>query len=202
MTSDDEADGKIHVESPASSVGRDYAERSLQTYLARNLSILGIPDAILVASEYQTEVGRIDLLIGSQNSTLWVVELKAGVAGRDAIGQIVSYIGAMRNEQPGKRVFGILIATDFDRSCLAAHSAVGDIALKRVRIEYALDDVLPKNATRGVESERRDNQARLKGHPSDPEKGIACCWRCESEREVSNGSQGFHCRACNAFNVL
>ena len=188
---------QLHVESPASESGRDYAERQLQNYLIENLSELGIFNARLVASEYQTEVGRIDLLVSSGSDTLWVVELKAGVAGRDAIGQITSYIGAIRDSNPSKAVLGLLAATDFDKACLSAHGAIGDVELKRVRIEYVLEKAAPLNIHKG-----KITTAPQAPFVSEISNGIAACQRCGIERSVSPTSQGFHCASCSAFNQI
>lgn len=181
----------LHVSEPATENGRDYAERALQTFLEGNLSRLGIPSAQLLKSEHQTEVGRIDLLIESGGGSLWVVELKAGVAGRDAIGQVISYMGAIRQANPDKQVYGMLVAPDFDKGCIAAHSATINLELKRVRIEYLIEQALPMNTPHNVLGRAfivGDNMVR--------------CSSCGLERKISPDAQAFVCSGCKAYNQI
>lgn len=191
-----ETPAQLHVESPSSDTGRDYAERELQNFLVKNPDTLGIPDATVVASEYQTKVGRIDLLVRSGMHILWVVELKAGIAGRDAIGQVMSYIGAVRDEYPDKDVRGLLAATDFDESCFAAYRAIGDVELKKVRIQYVLEQAAPINLHRVHLPKQSLFFANRSGG------GTVRCRSCGAERQVSSGAQAFTCTSCKAFNTF
>jgi len=193
---------KLHVENPVTDNGRDYAEKSLQNFIAKNISVLRIPNVLDFSMEHQTDVGRLDILVTSNIDQLWVVELKAGVASRDAIGQIVSYIGAVRNLYPGKDVFGILIATDFDKSCLAAHSAVTNVSLRKVRIEYVLEDYVSMNVSGYNGSGVIQNRATGGAAKTDSGNRIYNCHSCGTEREVSQGGQGFYCRDCKSYNNI
>jgi RecB family endonuclease NucS len=183
----------LHVESPATDPARDYAEKSLQTFLVQNPAQLGILQAKIIASEYPTDVGRIDLLVSSGQKTLWVVELKAGVAGRDAIGQIISYIGAVRQMHPGKTVLGLLVATDFDKSCLAAHRTINDVELKRVRIQYVLEQAVSMNS--------QLPSMTVHAHVTSSGATVRCS-SCGLERQVSDFVEAFTCSACKAFNKI
>ena len=189
----------LHVDSPTSDAGRDYAEQQLQAYILRNPKILGIANATVIASEYPTEVGRIDILVGSGSQTLWVVELKAGTAGRDAIGQITSYIGAIRDEHPDKAVLGLLVAPDFDKQCLAAHRAVGDVELKLVRIHYELHLAVPMKLQSG-----HIPPENLKISPKEPSvvNGVATCSVCGARRRVTPNAQAYVCDRCKSFNSI
>lgn len=182
--------GSLHVIGPTSDSGRDYAERALQIYLAENPSKLGIFQPRLVATEYQTDVGRVDLLFESYGGDLWVVELKAGIAGRDAIGQVISYMGSIAQTNPGKQVFGMLVAPDFDKSCLAAHSTTSNLELRRVHIEYRVEAAYPMKKTSSV-----DRQVLLIGN-------VAKCSTCGLERTVSKGAEAFVCAQCKTYNKL
>jgi len=37
---------KLHVENPVTDNGRDYAEKSLQNFIAKNISVLRIPNVL------------------------------------------------------------------------------------------------------------------------------------------------------------
>lgn len=57
--------------------------------------------------------GEPDLICEDRNDNFVVIELKAGVAGYDALGQVISYKSAVK-KKTGVKVRGILIANDFD----------------------------------------------------------------------------------------
>jgi RecB family endonuclease NucS len=198
MANSDEAFDEFDGETPPSDSGRDYPERALQDFLAKNPSALGIPNAKIIQSEYQTKVGRIDLLVNSGPTKLWVVELKAGKAGREAIGQIMSYIGAVSDENPDKEVFGLLAASDFDPGCLSAHRTVGEVELKKVRTQYVLEHFVSMKLHRGTAN---TNAAKIVKRPNAPE-GTVCCYKCETQRQVSFDAQAFTCPRCGSFNAI
>lgn len=187
--------GEQENEYSAEYEGRNYPEKALQNFFCKNPSVLAIKNPQNVKSEYQTEVGRIDILVESGESTLWVIELKAGIANRDAIGQITSYIGAIRNKFPKKSVFGLLIAEDFDKSCLAAHKAISDVELKKYVTNYTVHDVAPMVIHKGhrfmddasVIVDRTENLLTIR------------CPGCGTERNVSTSAHGVNCAACKAF---
>jgi RecB family endonuclease NucS len=181
----------LHVREPVTEGGRDYAERALQSFLEEYPSRLGISGAVVVQSEYQTEVGRIDLLVEA-GGDLWVVELKAVTAGRDAIGQVISYMGAIQQANPGRVIYGMLVAPEFDKACLAAHSKITNLQLCKVAIEYRLEKAVP------MQVEGIGNRVRSH-HVVD---GIARCFNCGLERRVSPGATAFTCSSCRAFNQI
>ena len=179
----------LHVCEPATGGGRDYAERALQQYLEEYPGRLGISGAKVIQSEFQTEVGRVDLLMESGEG-LWVVELKAATAGRDAIGQVISYMGAIEQTNPGRSVFGMLVAPDFDKACLAAHSKTTNLQLSKVSIEYRLEKAVSMNAAGGS----GNNKSLRSGD------GITRCFNCGLERKISPGAMAFTCSSCKTFN--
>ncbi len=99
-------------------------EKEVQEYLGENLDLLGTPKLNLVHSEHPVqfgrEVGRIDILATDANGSYVVIEVKRGVAGRGAIGQLQSYMGAIAESYPDKEVRGILVAMGIDGAASAA----------------------------------------------------------------------------------
>jgi RecB family endonuclease NucS len=99
-------------------------EKEVQDYLANNLSLLGEPRLQLVQVEYPVnfgrDKGRIDILARNSNGDIVVIEIKRGVAGRAAIGQLQSYMGVILSEFPGKKVNGIIVAADLDDAAKSA----------------------------------------------------------------------------------
>jgi RecB family endonuclease NucS len=95
-------------------------ERMVQEFLSDNLALLGIPGLTLVQTEYQVPSGRIDILARSAQGHLFAIELKKGVATRDAVGQLQSYLGDLLRAEPLRRAFGVLVASDIDPPAMSA----------------------------------------------------------------------------------
>lgn len=73
--------------------------------------------------ERQVRSGFIDILAEDRNGCLVAIELKSGEAPDQAITQLLSYIGSLK-EESDRDVRGILIAREFsDRVRLAAKAA-------------------------------------------------------------------------------
>jgi hypothetical protein len=84
-------------------------ERDLQDALLKNISQLGESLTVSPESrEYHVPAGRIDILATYGQGKRVVIELKAGTADRDAIGQSLSYIGDLRMANTHIPVRGIL----------------------------------------------------------------------------------------------
>jgi hypothetical protein len=92
-------------------------------------------------SEQSVNSGDIDILAQDEAGALVVIELKRGLAKRDAIGQITGYMGDLLAEEDNQKVRGILIAADFDKSCQSARLAVPNLQLKRYRFAFQFEDV-------------------------------------------------------------
>ena len=112
-------------------------ERHLQEELRKEISQLE-PGLVIVdgASERGVESGFIDILAKDQSGALVVIELKSGTAKREAIGQIIGYMGDLMAEEPDSIVRGILVAADFDKSCQSGVRAVPSLTLKRYRFAF------------------------------------------------------------------
>lgn len=70
-----------------------------------------------------------------------VIELKRDLARREAIGQIVGYMGDLMAEEPNQTVRGLLVAGDFDKSCQSAVRAIPNLELKRYRFAFTFDSI-------------------------------------------------------------
>src|SRR5271156_1642388 len=103
-------------------------ERDLQLALRKNIAQLEpglkVSDG---GKEESVPSGRIDIAAEDQHKNAVVIELKAGTADRDAIGQILSYIGDKAANS--KRVRGILVAGDFTARAISAAHAVPNVTL-------------------------------------------------------------------------
>lgn len=115
-------------------------ERHLQAELRREITQLEPGLEIIDGGiERSVESGFIDILARDEADSLVVIELKAGTAKREAIGQIVGYMGDLCAEEPGTEVRGILVAAEFDKSCLAGVRVIPSLQLKRYRFNFSFE---------------------------------------------------------------
>jgi hypothetical protein len=116
-------------------------ERDLQGELRKNIKQLD-PDLLIVDGDRERSVksgGRIDILAKDRSGALVVIELKAGRADRDAIGQLLAYMGELMEEASSVR--GILIAADFSPRAIAAARAAPNIRLERYGIQFSFRSI-------------------------------------------------------------
>lgn len=115
-------------------------ERDLQSALRGNIEQLEpglkITDG---GTERTVDAGRIDITAEDDGGNIVVIELKAGTAGMDSIGQILSYMGSIESPE-GKDVRGILVAYDFDERLVMAAKAVPNISLKAYSVQFTFED--------------------------------------------------------------
>lgn len=96
--------------------------RACITQLEPGLSVIDGGTERAVAS------GRIDILARDSLGALVVIELKAVKAPRDAVAQLLAYMGDLQEEMGGD-VRGVLIAPDFDPRALSAARMVPSLKL-------------------------------------------------------------------------
>lgn len=117
-------------------------ERHLQTELRREIGQLEAGLEIIdQGMERSVESGFIDILARDTAGALVVIELKAGMAKREAVGQITGYMGDLIGEEPDTPVRGILVASDFDKSCQSGIRAIPALKLKRYRFSFTFEDM-------------------------------------------------------------
>jgi len=133
----------IGAQSPAAlSRERIGLERDLQKALRREISQLGL-DLVLIDDGVERAVasGFIDITAGDASGVAVAIELKAGTADRTAVGQILSYMGDLAEEEGGP-VRGILIAHDFDHKARSAARVVPNLLLRSYAVHFAFGDPL------------------------------------------------------------
>lgn len=116
-------------------------ERDLQKALRSEIEQLEPGLKITDGNKEQiVESGRIDITAEDQSGITVVIELKAEAADREAIGQILSYMGNLQAE--GKRqVRGILVAGYFTPSAIAAASAVPNVELRKYGYKFTFSAI-------------------------------------------------------------
>jgi len=70
----------------------------------------------LIGNQYQTPVGRIDVLCRDKNQNFVVVELKKDMGSYNVVGQIQKYMAWINeNLAEGKQVRGIIVVKKYDK---------------------------------------------------------------------------------------
>lgn len=117
-------------------------ERDLHKYLAHHVDRIepGLrisPNGI----EHSVEAGRIDILATDREEKIVVIELKAGMAGDAALGQLLGYMGYMAANQPERQVRGILVAFDFEPRVVFAIKDLPKVRLCKYALSFSFEHV-------------------------------------------------------------
>jgi hypothetical protein len=115
-------------------------EKDLQAALRASIAQLE-PGLTVIdgGAEKVVSSGRVDILARDAAGILVVIELKAVKAPRDAVAQVLAYMGDLHTEAQG-RVRGILIAPDFDQKAVAAARVVPTLKLIRYGFSFTFHD--------------------------------------------------------------
>lgn len=97
-------------------------------------------DGDSVGQQYDTEVGRIDLLCSDRDSgDIVVIELKRGRPSDEVIGQLARYMGWARARiANGRPVKGIILAPDFDLRLRYAAQAIPGVQLLKYQTRFEI----------------------------------------------------------------
>jgi len=98
-------------------------------------------EGVKIGQQYRTDTGPIDILaISKDKHTLLVVELKKGRADDVVAGQILRYMGYVREvlAEPGQKVSGLIIAADNDQRLKRALLIVPEITFMRYQVDFKL----------------------------------------------------------------
>lgn len=133
------------VEDPAAFAMEKHLEDFLvrnwsSTILAREFDIF-TEDGELAGQQYRTDVGEIDILgISKDRKRLLVLELKRGRASDVVVGQVLRYMGYIKElvAEPGQIVEGAIIALDDDPKIRFALSAVPNVKFYRYVVRFEL----------------------------------------------------------------
>lgn len=91
--------------------------------------------------EYQTEVGRIDILAVDKNKNFVVIELKAGMAADKVCGQVQRYMGWIKKHlAKDKSVRGMIIAREISEKLKYAASVAPNIEIKTYQVNFTFNN--------------------------------------------------------------
>jgi len=111
-----------------------------QTELGKDFDIFE-EDGELVGQQYQSDTGPMDILAIKKDKTqLLVVELKKGRASDAVVGQVLRYMGYVKQElaEPNQSVKGVIIALDDDTRIRRALAMTPDISFYRYEVSFKL----------------------------------------------------------------
>ena len=117
-------------------------ERDLQAALRREIGQLepGL-EIIDDGAERSVASGFIDITARDSRGAIVVIELKTGTARQAAVGQVLSYMGDVADEEPDQRVRGVLVAGNFDQKARSAARMVPALSLRSYRMSFKFQDV-------------------------------------------------------------
>lgn len=116
-------------------------ERDLQEALRQNIGQLEHGLKIIDnGKERHVPAGFIDITAEDGQGRTVVIELKAGTADRETIGQILGYMGDLQRESK-KPVRGIIVAGDFTIHTKSALSALPNLELKEYGFKFSFEAV-------------------------------------------------------------
>jgi hypothetical protein len=119
-------------------------ERDLHRYLATRVNEVEA-GLVLVENgiEYQTDAGRIDLLVKDGQGNRVVIELKAGKAKDSALGQLLGYMGCIASSSTEHiQTRGILVASDFEQRVVYAVRGLPQVKLIKYRVSFELQEII------------------------------------------------------------
>ena len=116
-------------------------ERDLQAVLRQ--SIEQLEEGLVITddgAERSVSSGFIDISAKDSMGVAVVIELKTGTARQNAVGQILSYMGDVAEEDSTSTVRGILVAGDFDKKARAAARMVPNLSLRKYAIQFEFSE--------------------------------------------------------------
>lgn len=114
-----------------------------QTELSRKYDLV-TDEGVVVAQQYPSDTGPIDILAISKDKTQFlVIELKKGKTSDVVVGQTLRYMGFVKNQLAvnGETVRGAVIALEDDLRLRNALSMVDSIEFYRYQIDFKLNPV-------------------------------------------------------------
>lgn len=120
------------------------SEKILEDFLEKNLNALE-QGLTLIGRQHPTITGPIDLLCRDKNNNFVVVELKKGRTSDRVVGQILRYIGFIKEnmlDAPNQHVRGIIVGREIDKKLEMSLKAIPgvDIQLKTFDASITIND--------------------------------------------------------------
>lgn len=110
------------------------------TELGKKYNLIYSEDNELISQQYKTDIGKIDLLVKEKNTNNYIViELKKNQTSDDTVGQILRYMGWVKEKlAKNDSVKGIIIGYSNDEKLYYALKFVQDVSFLLYRINFTL----------------------------------------------------------------
>jgi len=110
------------------------------TDLGKKYNLIYSDENELLSQQYKTDIGKIDLLVKEKNSNNYVViELKRNQTSDDTVGQILRYMGWVKEKlAKNDSVKGVIIGYSNDEKLNYALKLISDISFLLYRINFTL----------------------------------------------------------------
>jgi hypothetical protein len=128
-------------------VGLFYMEKQLEEFIIDNWAASELGKTLelvydedrLISQQYRTSIGPIDILAREKSSKNYVViELKRNQTSDDTLGQILRYMGWVKENLDCPGVKGLIIAGKYDEKLQYAQSMVPEIDVYLYQVEFSL----------------------------------------------------------------
>jgi hypothetical protein len=142
-------DLEVKNESSVVSSGLFYMEKQLEDFIIENwestqfgkdLELL-YEDGSLKSQQYRTEIGPIDILARDRKSGNYVViELKKNQTSDDTVGQILRYMGWVKEKLEDQNVQGIIVAGKYDQKLDYARKMIPGLDVFIYEVQFSLKE--------------------------------------------------------------
>ena len=145
--------GELKIDSVVETESEQYAftmEKYLEEFLVNNWQLLDVgryydivPNSQNKLSQYTIGNHRLDILAKSKDDKKYlVIELKRGRTGDETVGQILRYIGAVRENIAinNEEIYGLIVAEKKDDDLLLALKTVDHVDFRTYEIKFSLKD--------------------------------------------------------------
>ena len=144
-------DLEVKNESSVVSSGLFYMEKQLEDFIIENWSNtqfgteldLIYEEGNLKSQQYRTEIGPIDILARDRKSGAYVViELKKNQTSDDTVGQILRYMGWVKERLADPSVRGIIVAGKYDQKLDYARKMIPGLEVFIYEVQFNLREYL------------------------------------------------------------
>ena len=129
--------------------GLFFLEQQLEDFLIENWKSLEFSqrydlifeEGELKSQQYKTDVGIIDILaIDKKDGALVVIELKKNQTSDAVMGQILRYMGWIKEKNENKKVKGVIVAGHFDERLYYAQLTQNNIDVYLYELDFKLKE--------------------------------------------------------------
>lgn len=140
---------EVKDETSVISTGLFYMEQQLEDFIIRNWDEtefgkkynLIYEDGELRSQQFQTDIGRIDILAKEKsNDNYVVIELKRNQTSDDTVGQVTRYMGWIQDKFKDENVKGVIVAGKYDEKLYYAQRMLPNVEVFLYEVNFRLTE--------------------------------------------------------------